>query len=561
MAGKSPKNMTDPELFKALGEFDQKAGAAAEANNWDFDHPDVQAVETAKAPFLAELNRRQGERDAAAKAKKDAAQAKKAEAALTKRRNAAAGRKYNPDPEDLEKVLLEALEGVHRAIRDGEDEGHYWPIWLRDRTRKSQQAIRDLTAEGFLQNVGRGARSMMTMRNVEAFGGQTFTITPEGEEHLRKILSDQGRPYPKTPPRGKKKPEEPRRVTPPLRTPSPVEPDRPSTARVAPAQGTTLTRTPDTPKTAAGARVKRSQLPQAHQVQREKLAASTARLAVREWRQVDVHNLAADWNRRVHRVAALVSAGQLAAARQADPYLSALLEDMETLGSLVPESLVGIASDGRDLTDLLMGPVWNALSALAKGANMVTAIASGAALLDLLSRTMVADAGRAADLVAMAARPGITSYVRVVELPACARCLILAGQEYGISEAFQRHPRCDCGMEPVTKNYKPTPTSPKDVFDAMTDAQKRKAFGEKAVEAIEAGSDIAQVVNARRGMTTATRYRKTVKATTEGQTKRGFSRKRRRNGAIRLMPEEIMRIAGDDREKAAYLLKRNGYLI
>jgi hypothetical protein len=116
-------------------------------------------------------------------------------------------------------------------------------------------------------------------------------------------------------------------------------------------------------------------------------------------------------------------------------------------------------------------------------------------------------------------------------------------------------------MEPVTKNYKPTPTSPKDVFDAMTDAQKRKAFGEKAVEAIEAGSDIAQVVNARRGMTTATRYRKTVKATTEGQTKRGFSRKRRRNGAIRLMPEEVMRIAGDDREKAVYLLKRNGYLI
>jgi hypothetical protein len=304
-----------------------------------------------------------------------------------------------------------------------------------------------------------------------------------------------------------------------------------------------------------------SELAQAHQIQRERLAASTARLAVRLWRDIDIHNLSADWERRVHRVAALVAAGQLQAARQADPYLAQLLEDVETQGRLVPEALAGIGSDGRSLVDLFMSPVWAALSALQKGASLVSALASGSALLDLLARTMVADAGRAADLVAMAARPGITSYVRVVELPACARCLILAGQEYSLSEGFERHPRCDCTTEPVTKNYRPTPADPKSVYDSMSDAQKRKAFGEKAVEAIEAGADIAQVVNARRGMTTATRYGKAVKATTEGQTKRGHTRKRRRNGAIRLMPEEIMRIAGDDREKALRLLTRNGYLI
>lgn len=306
-----------------------------------------------------------------------------------------------------------------------------------------------------------------------------------------------------------------------------------------------------------------SELAQAHQIQRERLAASTARLAVRLWRNIDVHNLSADWEKRVHRVAALVAAGQLQAARQADPYLSHLLEDVETKGRLIPEALSGIGSDGRPLVQLFMYPVWSALSALQKGASLVSALASGSALLDLLARTMVSDAGRAADLVAMAARPGITSYVRVVEMPACSRCLVLAGREYSFSEGFKRHPRCDCGMEPVTKNHKPTPTSPQDVFNRMTDAQKRKAFGEDAVKAIEAGSDIAQVVNARRknAMTTATRYGKTVQVTTEGQTKRGYTRKRRRNGAIRLMPEEIMRIAGDDREKAIRLLTRNGYLI
>ncbi|MFE4717845.1 hypothetical protein ACFRLW_15725 [Streptomyces sp. NPDC056728] len=341
-----------------------------------------------------------------------------------------------------------------------------------------------------------------------------------------------------------------------------------------------------------------SELPQAHQVRREKLAASTARLAVREWQAIDVHNLAADWHRRVHRVAALVAAGQLAAARQADPYLAAILEDIETSGAVVPESLAGIASDGRDLTDLLMGPVWTALSALNKGVNLLAALASGAALLDLLSRTMVADAGRAADLVAMAARPGITSYVRVVELPACARCLILAGQEYTLSEGFERHPRCDCTTEPVTKNYRPEPTDPKAVFDGMSDTQRRKAFGEKGVEAILAGADIAQVVNARRGMYTATAHGRKVRATNASATRRGIAgarlltdnpdamsaprnirarrvvsefTRRSKTGrmqtvrlrgakAPRLMPEEIMALA-DDRDHAIRLLKRNGYIV
>ncbi|MEU5361144.1 hypothetical protein ACFY9R_26665 [Streptomyces albidoflavus] len=304
-----------------------------------------------------------------------------------------------------------------------------------------------------------------------------------------------------------------------------------------------------------------SDIAQAHQLQRERLAAATARLAVRLWRDIDIHNLSADWERRVHRVAALVAAGQLSAARQADPYLAHLLEDAEPVGSVVPESLAGVASDGRELTDLFMYPVWAALRALMKGASLVAALASGQALLDLLARTMVADTGRAADLVAMAARPAITSYVRVVELPACSRCVILAGQEYGLSEGFQRHPRCDCGMEPVTRSYQPEITTPAQVYEALSPAQRVKTFGQAAVDTIDAGADIAQVVNARRGMSTATRYGRTVQSTTEGQTNRGLTRSRRRNGAARLMPEEILRIARGDRAEAVRLLRLNGYII
>ena len=304
-----------------------------------------------------------------------------------------------------------------------------------------------------------------------------------------------------------------------------------------------------------------SELAQDHQIERERLAHATARLAARLWREIDTDNLAADWTRKVHRVAALVAAGQLEAARQADPYLAELLVDAESVGQVNAEALSGIASDGRDLTDLLMYPVWSALSALRRGLSLAAALVSGQALLDLLARTMVSDAGRAADLIAMAARPAVTSYVRVVELPACARCIILAGREYGLSTGFQRHPRCDCTMEPVTANYKPDIVSPEAVYESMSPAERRKAFGEVGMEAIDQGADIAQVVNARRGMTTATRYGRTVEATTEGQTRRGLTRGRRPNGAPRLMPEEIMRIAGDDRDEAIRLLTRNGYII
>lgn len=298
-----------------------------------------------------------------------------------------------------------------------------------------------------------------------------------------------------------------------------------------------------------------------HQVQRAALSAETARLAAKLWREVDPHNLAADWQAKVHRVAALVAAGQLAAARQADPYLAAILEAVEAEGAVWPAALAGVASDGRDLADLLMYPVWSALSALTRGASLAMSLVTGGALLDLLARTMVADAGRAADLVAMAARPAVTSYVRVVELPACARCILLAGREYGLSTGFARHPRCDCGMEPVTKNYRPTPVDAGDVYGRMSRAQRLKAFGAAAVEAIDAGADIAQVVNARRGMKSATAYGRQVQATSEGVTRRGLAGKRRIGArSPRLMPEAIVDLA-DDRDHMIRLLKQHGYLI
>lgn len=309
-----------------------------------------------------------------------------------------------------------------------------------------------------------------------------------------------------------------------------------------------------------------------HQERQTELAAATARAVGPLWQQVDPADMRRSWQVALPRVVALVAAGQLGAARQADPYLQALLPAAGTEGRVDPRALAGVAGDGRDLPGLLMYPLWHALAQISRGLTLAASIASGAAFLQLLARTLVADAGRAADLVGVIVRPAVTSYVRVVEPGACSRCIILAGREYGLSTGFERHPRCACTMEPVTRHHRPTPVDAMDVFRQMSAQQQRKTFGAAAVKSIGDGADIAQVVNARRGMTTATRYGRTVQATTEGITRRGIAGQRRakferRPGdryatarAPRLMPEEIYRLA-DSREHAIRLLRRNGYIV
>jgi hypothetical protein len=315
-----------------------------------------------------------------------------------------------------------------------------------------------------------------------------------------------------------------------------------------------------------------TELATAHQVARGALASQVATVVGAFWSRVDPNDIVASWVRMVPAVAGLISNGQLEAARGSDPFLTRLLGDIDAAGRVAPSALAGVAADGRPLVNLLMYPAWNTIAAITSGSPLIQSLAVGRAFLDLLARTQVADAGRQADLVAMAARPAVTSYIRVVESPACSRCILLAGNEYGISTGFKRHPRCDCTMEPVTKHHTPRPDSPKSLYDAMSPEQQRATFGEAGVKALAEGADMGQVVNARRGMGTATAYGRKVQATTEGITRRGIAGRRLQEfGKVpgkryaqsrtpRLMPEEILDLA-DDRAHAIRLLKKHGYIV
>ena len=119
----------------------------------------------------------------------------------------------------------------------------------------------------------------------------------------------------------------------------------------------------------------------------------------------------------------------------------------------------------------------------------------------------------------------------------------------------------------------------------MSRAEQDRIFTAASARAIREGGDIFQIVNARRGMYTATAYRRTLRATREGATRRGafYRQERRRTEELtgirfardriearqglqrfelrtpRLLPEEIFRLA-ESRDEAIAMLRRFGYL-
>jgi hypothetical protein len=266
----------------------------------------------------------------------------------------------------------------------------------------------------------------------------------------------------------------------------------------------------------------------------------------RLWAQVDRNRIAPSWRAFLPRALVILSAAQALAAAGADDYVNETAA-ADPAGRIRPRAFAGVASDGRPLLSLLEQPVITALQQIGGGASPARALASGRYALDMITRTQVADAGRVAVGTAIAARPQVTGYVRVVVGGACARCLILAGRTYRWNAGFARHPRCDCRHAPYVGQVPGgLVTSPKEHFDALDRAGQDALLGAAGAEAVRNGADLARVVNARRGMVTAADGRL---YTTEAAGRRP-----------RLMPEQIMREAGTDRAEAVRLLRLHGYI-
>lgn len=304
----------------------------------------------------------------------------------------------------------------------------------------------------------------------------------------------------------------------------------------------------------------------AHQQLQEQHADGAAVDLARRWAQVDPNNIHGSWAEQVPAATTVLSAAQLAAALGAEEYFD------ELMGMAAPPTvpinaaaLSGTASDGRTLATLLLQPGIGTLDRIQRGETPTRALAWGRWQLDTIARTQTADAARASEQMGMAVRPRVVAYVRVVESSACSRCMILAGRDYAWSTGFLRHPQCVCTMRPMRPGERVQGDDPRGLFDSLSREEQDRRFGEHAAEAIRAGADMSQVVNARRGMTTAqARY------TTEGTTRRGYAGRRLgnltdqsgryvRSATPRLMPDAIIRDARD-RDHAMQLLYEHGYL-
>lgn len=320
------------------------------------------------------------------------------------------------------------------------------------------------------------------------------------------------------------------------------------------------------------------QVAAAHYQAEQTIARGVAEQGQALWAQVEPASVLESWLALLDAIIALLTGGQIAAARLAQPYVNAMAREQGVQpfpsGIVNPAAFAGRGADGRSLTSLLMQPVLRVLGLLAGGADERQALNSGLASLTRILATETADAGRTAVGAGIAADKSFVMYVRQVTLPACGRCIILAGRTYAWSDGFERHDRCDCQhiamvYTPGQGYDQPIPASPKELFARMTPAEQNKAFTNAGARAIRDGADLGQVINARLGLSTAGGR----SVTTVGTTVRGIAGRRlgdfkrlkgeryRRSQIPRPTTEQIYEDAEGDRDRAIELLRRFSYIL
>jgi hypothetical protein len=322
----------------------------------------------------------------------------------------------------------------------------------------------------------------------------------------------------------------------------------------------------------------------AYQAQQSQFAVSAAVGAVLAWRQIDGKALDASWPRVASAMTAAISAAQREAAEAAPAYLArvAAAQDAGTAEfSLDASAFAGLTGDGRSLAGMLYAPVALSKQYIGAGQPIADVLKQEELHVAMLAQTVTLDAGRMASQGMLMGYPVLRGYVRVVHMPACARCIILAGRFYRRSDGFYRHPNCKCTMLPARGEEWVPSQDPQALMDQMQADHPEylaKSLTKGDLQALEHGANLNQVVNAHRGMATANAYGRKISVTTEGTTKRGFAGRRmiREAGAKRgagrystaraprLTPAQIFAEADSnswDRDEIVRQLKRFGYVV
>lgn len=293
-------------------------------------------------------------------------------------------------------------------------------------------------------------------------------------------------------------------------------------------------------------------------IQRDVMVASRRLL-----RTVEPNRARASWAERVPSLVKYVAARQddvaLVSAVSASQILAAQNTYIPSNGMLNTRMFSASVFGDKALRNVLHAPGVEYERAINAGATPFQAEKKARDSIDRLLRTITADTARGAMGTAVTVREGV-GYVRLVSLPACPHCLILAGRFYRWNTGFQRHPRCDCKHVPTTaKDFAQAKSlglgsDPYEVFNALSEAEQDALLGRGSAQAVRDGADIFQVVNSRRS--------RKGDFTLEGLGKHGHAR-RVSPGLVRygrLTPEAIYARA-ESREQAVRWLKKAGYIL
>jgi hypothetical protein len=294
------------------------------------------------------------------------------------------------------------------------------------------------------------------------------------------------------------------------------------------------------------------QLARAHRLRQQRIAAAAVAQTRRLWRFNQ-------WAAVAPAAVSTVRAALAEAARGAQLYVAAAARtwnvEPDPYGTVAEHVFSETASDGRPLDGLVGYPDFEVSAFVAQGMDHSQARAVGERHLDRIVATQVADAARVATGVAIANDRAINGYVRLLTLPSCSRCIILAGRFYRYSSGFKRHPLCDCVMVPAAEAV--DPPSPREIYDQLTDEQRAKAgWSGHDQRAIDDGADLAAVTNVRRELTSVSVAGRRVQTT--GVRFRGQRVK------ARLVPEQIYAEAARlhwTREQTLDQLRRHGYIV
>lgn len=160
------------------------------------------------------------------------------------------------------------------------------------------------------------------------------------------------------------------------------------------------------------------------------------------------------WESIVPFIESTVMRAQAFAASNSGDYVQDTLHslgvDVEPIAVINPEPLIGVSGNGVSLSGLYSRlPVQMELhtariAALTKEpAETVfrAALTATGKQLAASVQTIISDTGRAAESLHIVARPHI-GYVRMVNKPACSRCIVQAGKYFKWNAGFKRHPNC-----------------------------------------------------------------------------------------------------------------------